>query len=164
MSASTPKSSRVAPLYERDQYSWAREQARALRQRRADWLDWENLAEEVDDLAGRHADALESHFETLIEHLLKLTYAPEPMRRNNLRLWRASVRNARHKVARLLKSNPGLRRRTDELLVEAWPVGRNNALARLDLDDEAISEEPFWTFRQAIDEEFAPWMTSKSGR
>jgi Domain of unknown function DUF29 len=164
MSATTPKSPAMAPLYERDQYSWAREQARALRQRRADQLDWENLAEEVDDLAGRHADALESHFETLIEHLLKLTYAPELMRRNNLRLWRASVRNARHKVALLLKRNPGLRRRTDELFAEAWPVGRNNALARLDLDDDAISEEPFWTFRQALDEEFAPWMTAKSAR
>jgi hypothetical protein len=59
------------PLYDKDQYSWALEQAQALRERRAEHLDWNNLAEEVEDLARRNADALRSHFESLIEHLLK---------------------------------------------------------------------------------------------
>lgn len=38
-------------LYERDPYTWALEQARALRERRAAAVDWDNLAEEVEDLA-----------------------------------------------------------------------------------------------------------------
>ncbi len=45
-------------LYDQDSYSWALAQARALRERRSEELDWDNLAEEVGDLAGRHADAL----------------------------------------------------------------------------------------------------------
>jgi hypothetical protein len=45
-------------LYDQDSYSWALAQARALRERRLEELDWDNLAEEVGDLAGRHADAL----------------------------------------------------------------------------------------------------------
>ncbi len=155
MSDSTAKTAAMTPLYERDYYSWAREQAHALREHRLDQIDWQNLAEEVDDLADRHADALEGHCETLIEHLLKLAYAPESTRKDNLRLWRASVRNARHKIRVLLKRNPGLRPRTDELFAEAWPVGRNDALAKLDLDDDAIREEPYFTFQQAVDEEFA---------
>jgi hypothetical protein len=163
MSAAKPRAA-APPLYERDPYSWAREQARALRARRTDRLDWENLAEEVDDLAGRHADALEGHCESLIEHLLKLTCAPDAMRRNNLRLWRASVRNARLKIATLLKRNPGLRRHAEELFAQAWPVGRNDALAKLDLDDDAISEERCWTFRQATDNSFTPWLSPQSER
>jgi excisionase family DNA binding protein len=38
-------------LYARDYRAWAREQAQALRNRRAEALDWDNLAEEFDALA-----------------------------------------------------------------------------------------------------------------
>jgi Domain of unknown function DUF29 len=38
-------------LYERNYYTWALKQARALKEHRAEMLDWENLAEEVGDLA-----------------------------------------------------------------------------------------------------------------
>jgi hypothetical protein len=59
-------------LYERDPYTWALEQARALRERRVAEVDWDNLAEEVEDLAGRQPDSLKSYCRVLIEHLLKL--------------------------------------------------------------------------------------------
>jgi HPt (histidine-containing phosphotransfer) domain-containing protein len=71
--------------YQRDAYSWALEQARVLRERAAE-LDWDNLAEEVEDLARRDAHALQSNCEVLSAHLLKLKYASEPQRRRNLRL------------------------------------------------------------------------------
>lgn len=141
-------------LYERDYYSWAEAQARALRGHRANELDWENLAEEVDDLACWNADALEGQCETLVEHLLKVSIAPAPIRKNNLRLWRASIRNARHKIRTLLRRNPSLRARSYELFESAWPVGRTNALAKLDLDDDAVPEAPFFSFCQAIDDGF----------
>jgi hypothetical protein len=156
MSASTLKPAPVRTPYESDPYSWAHEQARALREKRADQLDWDNLAEEVEDLANRHADALEGHCETLIEHLLKLGYSPERIRRDNLRLWRSSARNARHRIATLLKRNPGLNSRADELFAEAWSLGRNQALGKLDLDDDAIPELQLWSFEQAMDEKFEP--------
>jgi Domain of unknown function DUF29 len=163
MSATSTKRSIVTPLYERDYYLWAREQARALQERRPDRIDWENLAEEVDDLARRNADALEGQCETLIEHLLKIAIAPASIRKNNLRLWRASVRNARHKIGLLLRRNPSLRARSEELFSDAWPVGRNNALAKLDLDDDAIPEAPLFTFDQALNDTFEPEGLRQSG-
>jgi hypothetical protein len=163
MSAISSKPSVVVPLYERDYYSWAQGQARALRERRPDQIDWENLAEEADDLARRTADALEGQCETLVEHLLKIAVATESVRKNNLRLWRASVRNARHKIGILLRRNPSLRARSDELFADAWPVGRNSALAKLDLDDEAIPEAPSFTFDQALDDKFEPDTLSQPG-
>ena len=156
MSATTPKPAAATPLYESDYYTWAREQARALRERRLEQLDWENLAEEVDDLAGRHADALEGHCEALIEHLLKLVYASEPVRCDNLRLWRATIRNCRRKIRTVLERNPGVQARTGELFSEAWPIGRNEALGKLNLDDDAIPQTQAWSFDQAMDEEFEP--------
>ena len=156
MSAINPKPYSVLPLYERDYYLWAQEQARALTEHRPDQIDWENLAEEVDDLARRNADALEGHCETLIEHLLKIAIAPESIRKNNQRLWRTSVRNARHKIRILLRRNPSLRSRSEELFGDAWPIARNNALAKLDLDEESIPEEPLFKFAQAFDDQFEP--------
>jgi hypothetical protein len=156
MSAISSKPSVVVPLYERDYYLWAQGQARALREHRLDQIDWENLAEEVDDLARRNADALEEQCETLIEHLFKIAVATESVRKNNLRLWRASVRNARHKIGFLLRRNPSLRALSDEPFADAWPVSGNKSLAKLDLDDGAIPEAPSFTFDQALDDKFEP--------
>jgi Domain of unknown function DUF29 len=150
MSAISSKPSVVVALYERDYYLWAQGQARGLREHRPGQIDWENLTEEVDDLARRNADALEGQCETLIEHLLKIAVATESVRKNNLHLWRASVRNARHKIGILPRRNLSLCARSDELFADAWPVGRNNALAKFDLDDEAIPEAPSFTFRHLM--------------
>jgi len=156
MSAISAKPPVATSLYERDYCLWAQEQADALRERRPDLIDWANLAEEVEDLAGRYADALESHCKILVEHLPETANAVESVRRNNLRLWRISVRNARYEIRLLLRRNPSLRARCDELFADAWPVARNIALAKLDLDDEAIPEAPSFTFEQAVDENFDP--------
>ncbi len=119
-------------------------------------LDWENLAEEVEDLANRNADALESQSERLIAHLLKIAVAPARIRDENLRLWQLSVRDARRKISTILKRNPGLKARTEDLFTEAWPGGRDQALAATGLPDEAIPEECPWTFEEAMDESFQP--------
>jgi hypothetical protein len=142
--------------YQLDPYSWALEQARVLRERRAAELDWDNLAEEVEDLARRNAHALQSNCEVLIAHLLKLTHASQSQRRRNLRLWQLHVRNARRRIADLLAENPGLKNCTGELFAKAWPYGRDEALAALGSDDSAIPDACPWTFEQARDNHFWP--------
>jgi hypothetical protein len=39
-------------LYEADFHRWSEEQARAIRERRAGEVDWENVAEEIESLGG----------------------------------------------------------------------------------------------------------------
>ena len=132
-------------LYDRDSYSWALAQARALRESRHEELDWDNLVGEVEDFAGRHADALASRCETLTKHLLKLAYTPAPIKSGNRRLWRMSVRNARFRISDLLAANPGLKSRTADSFTKAWRYGRNEAIGTLGLDEGAIPEEQLWT-------------------
>ncbi len=143
-------------LYERDSYSWALEQARALREHRCAGLDWENLAEEIEDLAGRHRDALKSHHEVLLEHLLKLAYAQGSARRNNTRIWQLHARNTRMRIADLVGENPGLKSAAEHAFSKAWRYARNNALAALSCKDDALPQRCPWTLEQACDEVFWP--------
>ena len=63
-------------LYEGDYYAWIQEQVRALREHRVEDLDWPNLMEEIEDLGKSERRALQSQVARLVEHLLKLAYAP----------------------------------------------------------------------------------------
>ena len=92
-------------LYQRDYYTWALQQARALRARSAEALDWENLAEEVEGLARAEAWELENRLEILLVHLLKWRYQPAKRSRS----WRLMIREQRHRLAQLIDENPGLR-------------------------------------------------------
>ena len=57
-------------LYERDYYTWAVEQAHALKEHRTEALDWKNLAEEVEGLGRSERRELRSRLKVLLAHLL----------------------------------------------------------------------------------------------
>lgn len=84
-------------LYEIDFYTWTQTQAEALRGKRWQDLDLENLAEEIESLGRSERYAIESHLTYLLVHLLQWRYEPavEPRR-----LWRLSIRNARREIAK----------------------------------------------------------------
>jgi uncharacterized protein DUF29 len=140
-------------VYEHDYYSWALEQARALKARRLERLDWENLAEEVEDLARSERRELESRLEVLLQHLLKWQF--QPKRRS--RSWTATIAVQRFKIRRRLEQNPGLRPAIPEILADAYTA------ARIDLINGVLQgarlrplESCPWTFEQVMDEQFRP--------
>jgi hypothetical protein len=145
-----------AGLYERDYYSWALEQERALLDHRTEELDWENLADEVGDLARSERRALKSQAARLIEHLLKLAFASPSAIKANQRLWRLSLRGSRREIGDLLAESPGLRPSAQDLFSKAWLIGRDEALKFLKVADDTIAETPLWSFEQAMDEKFEP--------
>lgn len=131
-------------LYERDFYSWTQEQADALAKRRVDLLDWQYLAEELKDLGNRHYDQLSSRLSILIAHLLKWQYQPSHQSNS----WRATIREQRRKLERLLQRNPGLKNRWTEALDDAWLDGRDLAIQETGLDDSIFPENcPFSTLQ-----------------
>ena len=112
-----------AASYEGDFYSWALDQAALLRAGRFTELDLENLAEEVEDLANRHADQLESRYAVLLTHLLKWEF--QPGRRSWT--WLGTIRRERHRIDRLLNKNPGLKPRRADLFEASYLDARANA-------------------------------------
>src|SRR5215471_1017496 len=107
-------------LYDTDYYAWVQDQVRALRKHRTEEVDWANVAEEIDDLGKSEQWSLESHLETLIEHLLKLAYSRGTIRTRNARLWTGAVKIARAKIHRRLAQSPSLRPKMVELFEDAY--------------------------------------------
>jgi hypothetical protein len=143
-------------LYGDDYYAWVQDQVRALREHRTEEVDWENVAEEIDDLGKSEKWSIESNLETLVEHLLKLGYARSAMRARNARLCQGSVKLARAKIRRRLTQSPSLRGKMDEILGAAYEDGRTKMLASINVAENSIPETAPWTLEQILDDRFVP--------
>ena len=126
-------------------------------------MDWENVAEEIDDLGKSVTWSVESHLETLIEHPLKLAYTREIVRDRNARLWQGTVRLARFKIHRTLTQNPSLRTKLPELFADAYRAGQIRAVTTTKLREDAIPANPPWPIESIFDDDFLPSAQTKAG-
>ncbi|MBV8361122.1 MAG: DUF29 domain-containing protein [Deltaproteobacteria bacterium] len=150
-------------LYEHDYYAWIREQVRALREHRVEEVDWENVAEEIEDLGKSERRSVESHLETLLLHALKLSYARGLSRDRNARLWENTIELARSEVRRLLDESPSLRPMLEELINNAYKDARISARRALGFPKEPLPETSPWTLEQVLDDNFVPKPVSMAG-
>lgn len=153
----------AVPDYEDDYYAWTQAQADALRRMAAARLnadvDWENVAEEIADLGRSERNAVESHLETIIEHLLKLMVSPAGHPRNGWPRngWIESVGNARIALEKGL--SPTLRRHLGDTLADRYRYGRKKAALGLARDGLGIDDLPAecpWTLDRLLDDGFLP--------
>jgi hypothetical protein len=119
-----------AALYDADYYEWTLEQAALLRgmTRRpgAVPLDFEHLAEEVEDLGREQLHAAESRTVRTLEHLLKLEHSPAAGPRYG---WMRTIVEARHALAR--KLTPSIERKVRAALPDHYAVARRLAALAL---------------------------------
>jgi Domain of unknown function DUF29 len=150
-------------LYDEDFIAWTEQQAEALRTAAKAGsnlaVDWENLAEEVEDLGRALRHELRSRLTVILCHLIKLEHsaAADPRRG-----WRSSIREARSEVESLLTENPSLRRDLPRLIAEQLP--RSVKLAVADLDDyheldsarRRLAQGSSYTHEQILGDWFPP--------
>ena len=79
-------------LYDDDILVWSEQQAEALRRRSANALDWDNLAEEIEDVGRSQLRAVESHLVQALLHDLKAEAWPLS---RDVPHWRAEARGQR---------------------------------------------------------------------
>ena len=126
-------------IYQADFVAWTQDQARRLRaaaEARVNLpLDFENIAEELEDMGRSQADALNSALTRILEHLLKLEYSSATAPRDG---WEESVNEHRDRASRALVTSLSLRTHID--LEDAYRRGRAFAARSLARDGVAASQ------------------------
>jgi Domain of unknown function DUF29 len=143
---------RSGQTLDEDLYVWACRNARLLREVRFAEADMENIAEEIESLGREQVHGLGSQIARLLFHLLKYQY----QRSRRSRSGHGSIVNARIRIQRILKENPSLRPRADELLEEEYDGARKQASAETGLPKQAFPAECPYTFAQMMDDDFLP--------
>ena len=144
----------TSDLYESDFALWAERQAALLRAKRFDELDLENLIEEVEDLSRRERDAVESHVERILEHLLKLQLSTA---RRPRRGWLVTVDRQRAKLARKLTTT--LRNHLEAELPALYTGLRRPVLRQLEKDNVRSQSLPSacpYTLEKILDPDWLP--------
>jgi hypothetical protein len=138
--------------YSDDYYGWAMHNAELLRQGRLGEIDSERIAEELEDMGGSKERELESRLGVLLAHLLKWVYQPE--RRESS--WRATIREQRIRVARVLRKNPSLKSKLDEAFSEAYVDSRLIAMRETGLDESTFPETCPFSLAQTLSDDYWP--------
>jgi hypothetical protein len=136
--------------YESDLYAWTKEQVDALRRRATNEIDFDNLAEEIEALGRSERREVASRLEILLLHLLKWKYQPEWQSPS----WRASIRDARVELERVLEDNPSLHALPAEKLNKAYANARSKALDETGL--YRLPESCPWRIEEILDHGFLP--------
>ena len=143
-----------AELYNQDLYAWTQTSTELIRAGQWDDIDRQALAEEVESVGTSQQQALESHLEVVLTHLLTWCYGPT--RPDARRGWRLTIREQRRRLARLLHYSPSLRSTVPAVMAESYPHARLMALEAIEEPSTTFPETCPWTPEQMLEAEFWP--------
>ena len=95
-------------LYEKDIVAWSGQQAELLRRRSANALDWDNLAEEIEDVGKSQTQRVASLLVQALRHMLKAIAWPD---HRDAPTWRADAIDFRRQARR--RFTPSMRKDLD---------------------------------------------------
>lgn len=131
----------AAELYVSDAYSWAMQQADALRRGDLDAVDWENVIEEIESVARSERNTWGSLCARAVEHLLVIEFWTRATDKALLHRAREVMR-FRRRMADVLDRSPGLKGQYAAMYASAWRPARREAVDRLtEYEDPAMRKE-----------------------
>jgi hypothetical protein len=133
-----------------DQYAWVNRQAALLRARRLNDLDFDRIAEELDDSGSEIYERLESALTVLFMHMLKWDFQPERRSRS----WEATIREQRRRIIRLLAENPSLKSKLEAAKEAGYGYGRDRASGETDIAIERFPELSPYDWRDITERAF----------
>jgi hypothetical protein len=152
-SAATPETQRCS--IDTDYHSWLVEQAGLIRSRQYDRIDWDNVAEELGDMAASLRRSLKSDLEILLQHLLKLQFeSSQNGWQQDSRGWKLSVLEHRHRMVYILEDAPGLRRFLPEFLTRTYPHAVPQASIATGLPESKFPKECPWSIPEIMEMDF----------
>lgn len=133
-------------LYDRDYFLWTDDIADKLRARDFEYLDIENLIEEIECLGRSEKRELRSRLKTLLEHLLKRIYVDMPQ---EFKGWERTIKQQRSEIQLEFKDSPSLKRFWDDLFDTVWSVALENV--RDEYEPKGFDFPDTWQFSRDID-------------
>lgn len=140
----------TSKLYETDFYAWALEQSQLLQEGKWQALDITNLVEEIESLGKQQRQELRNRLGILIGHLLKWEYQPELRSKS----WKATIREQRQEVLRLLKENPSLKSYLPAGIADAHESGLALVVRETPLDYPDLPLECPYSIEQILNPAF----------
>lgn len=139
-------------LHAGDFYSWAMETARAVREGRLGEVDWDAVAEELEDMGRSEKCELTNRLAILLAYLLK--WQAQPVRRS--RSWTLTILEQRRQAARVLRDNPSLKASEDEIVIDAYGDAVIYAAQDTGLAPSTFPERSRWSLSEVLDADFLP--------
>lgn len=134
-------------LHEADFVAWAEQQAKALRERRLEQLDIDNLSEEIESMGRQQRSELVNRLAVLLAHLLKWVYQPDA-RAQHGRSWILTVKEQRGQTLDLIDDNPSLRPYIGEAMSRAYRRAVLIAAREAGIDEGAFAATCPYSFEQ----------------
>lgn len=113
-------------------------------------LDIVNLVEEIESLGKQQRQELENRLAILLGHLLKWDYQPERRSKS----WKATIREQRRAIQRLMQGNPSLKPYLEEAIAYAYQSGVDLVVRETPLDDQDLPADCQYTPEQLFDSNF----------
>lgn len=153
---------RQRPNRETDLYAWLLDQANELRSRKPDFIDWSELAEELDEIVALARKETVSRLRILLAHLLKWKYQTEARDKNS---WRNTIVEQRQELVLLLEDSRSLQNYLAEKgYAKAYALAREAAGAQMQLDRHArnhlFPDHCEWNSDTALNSDFFPLPTT----
>lgn len=123
-------SGKSSSLYDADFYGWTQEQVKLLREGKLNSLDILNLAEEIESLGKQERRELRNRLGILLGHLLKWEFQSS----HRSKSWRATIREQRYQILKLLEESPSLQPYLPTAVEEAYESALNLAVRETSLD------------------------------
>jgi hypothetical protein len=138
-------------LYDSDIAAWAVQQADALRRRAANEIDWDNVAEEIEDVGISETNATLAQIDNILRHRLYLLGWPETL---NQRAWQAELREFQRQLRRHYRpSMTGREKVTDAVVREAYGAALEYCLAHMDVaPTRPLPVECPWSLEELLGE------------
>ncbi len=146
-----------------DYHAWLVEQAEALHSRQYYRVDFDALAEELEEMGRRERDALVSDLEVSLRHMLKLAYESRPIQRRwRERQWKLDTVGHRNRVKDLLERSGSLAKDFEEFKAKAYARARRAAGIAIDPDQQPVGPlDCPWSKEQILDDDFFPSAPTK---
>ena len=138
--------------YEEDFYGWTVNTAQLLRDKKMSEIDFDHIAEELEDMVSSNETQMINRLTLVLSHLLKWQFQPN-MRGHS---WIYTIREQRKRSKIHLRKNPSLKSKLNEILLDAYDISILEAAKESGLDEKTFPSECPYTFDQIMNDEFYP--------